>query len=74
MSRLILATGFAGEIITWSPLVQAVAVISISIVILVVTLAKSDKPTRRLVALIQAVRGSLDRQECRNDEGGATKP
>jgi hypothetical protein len=69
--RLLLVGGLAGEIATWSPLVQALAVITGAVVILVITLVKSDEPAKRLVAVIQAVRGDGSRHRQREREGGS---
>jgi hypothetical protein len=56
VSRLLLVGGLAGELVTWSPLAQALAVLSVAGVLLVVTLAKSDKPAERLISVIKALR------------------
>jgi hypothetical protein len=56
--RVILAGAVTTEIATWSPIVQGLAVLGLVAIVLVVTLARSEKPTERLVALIHALRGA----------------
>ena len=55
MKWLLLAGGLGADIATWSPVAQALAVVAVVIVLLVVMLARSDKPTERLIAVLKAL-------------------
>jgi hypothetical protein len=57
VKQLLVATGLGAEIATWSPAVQAFAIVAVVTVLLVVLLVKSDRPAKRLVAVIRALRG-----------------
>ena len=56
VTRLFVAGGFVGEIATWSPAVQALALVVFGGLVLVVVLSKSDTPTQRLIRIINALR------------------
>jgi hypothetical protein len=45
-----------GEIVTWSPAVQALALVVVGVLILIVVLSKSDTPAERLIRIINALR------------------
>jgi hypothetical protein len=57
VKELLFAGGFGSQMASWSPVVQALAVVAVATVLLVVLLARSDKPTKRLVAVIKAIKG-----------------
>lgn len=63
--RLLLGGGaLAGAIATWSPVVEALAVLGVVVLLLILT--HSDARTKRAATLIRALRGSGSRRKGAN--------